>query len=67
MDQASDRAYRIGQKKAVQVIRLASKGTIEEKILRLQENKRFLAEDIVRVNKDTFKNLSNEEILSLFE
>lgn len=67
MDQASDRAYRIGQKKAVQVIRLAAKGTIEEKILRLQESKRSLAEDIVRVNRDTFKNLSNEEILSLFE
>lgn len=67
MDQASDRAYRIGQKRAVQIIRLAAKGTIEEKILRLQENKRSLAEDIVRVNTDTFKNLSNEEILSLFE
>lgn len=66
MDQASDRAYRIGQKKAVQVIRLATKGTIEEKILRLQENKRSLADDIVRVNTDTFRNLTNEEILSLF-
>ena len=59
MDQASDRAYRIGQKRAVQIIRLAAKGTIEEKILRLQENKRSLAEDIVRVNTDTFKNLSS--------
>lgn len=66
MDQASDRAYRIGQTKAVQVIRLATKGTIEEKILKMQENKRHLADDIVRVNTDTFKNLSNEEILSLF-
>ena len=66
MDQASDRAYRIGQTRAVQIIRLAAKGTIEEKILRLQENKRSLADDIVRVNTDTFKNLSNEEILSLF-
>ncbi len=66
MDQASDRAYRIGQTKAVQVIRLATKGTIEEKILRLQENKRNLAEDIVRVNTDTFRSLTNEEILSLF-
>ena len=35
MEQASDRAYRIGQMKNVQVIRLASKGTIEEKILTL--------------------------------
>ena len=66
MDQASDRAYRIGQTRAVQIIRLAAKGTIEEKILRLQENKRNLADDIVRVNTDTFKNLSNEEILALF-
>lgn len=66
MDQASDRAYRIGQNKAVQVIRLAAKGTIEEKILNLQENKRSLADDIIRVNTDTFKSLSNEEILSLF-
>lgn len=65
-EQASDRAYRIGQTKAVQVIRLAAKGTIEEKILKLQENKKNLADDIVRVNTDTFKNLSNEEILSLF-
>lgn len=65
-EQASDRAYRIGQTKAVQVIRLAAKGTIEEKILKLQENKKNLAEDIVRVNTDTFKNLTNEEILSLF-
>lgn len=66
MDQASDRAYRIGQTRAVQIIRLAARGTIEEKILKLQENKRSLAGDIVRVNTDTFKNLSNEEILSLF-
>ena len=47
-------------------IRLAAKGTIEEKILKLQENKKNLADDIVRVNTDTFKSLSNEEILSLF-
>lgn len=66
MDQASDRAYRIGQTKAVQVIRLATKGTIEEKILRMQENKRSLAEEIVRVNTDTLSALSNEEILALF-
>lgn len=66
-DQASDRAYRIGQTRAVQVIRLAARGTIEEKILKLQEAKRSLANDIVRVNNDAFGNLSNEEILSLFE
>lgn len=67
MDQASDRAYRIGQTRAVQVIRLASSGTIEEKILRLQESKRMLADDIIKINEDSFASLSNEEILSLFE
>ncbi|MCH5209356.1 MAG: SNF2 helicase associated domain-containing protein [Oscillospiraceae bacterium] len=66
MDQASDRAYRIGQTKAVQVIRLASKGTIEERIMQLQESKRNLADDIVRVNTDTLSSLSDEDILSLF-
>lgn len=66
MDQASDRAYRIGQTKAVQVIRLAAKGTIEEKIIMLQESKRNLADDIVRVNTETFAAMSDKEILSLF-
>ena len=67
MDQASDRAYRIGQTKAVQVIRLASKGTIEEKIIELQESKRHLADDIVRVNTDTFASLTDKEILALLD
>ena len=67
MDQASDRAYRIGQKRNVQVIRLAAKGTIEEKILKLQEAKRSLAKDIISVGGDAFFSLSNEEILALFE
>lgn len=66
-DQASDRAYRIGQTRAVQVIRLAARGTIEEKILKLQEAKRNLADEIVRVNNEDFASLTNEEILALFE
>lgn len=67
MDQASDRAYRIGQTKDVQVIKLVSKGTIEEKIIKLQEAKRSLADDIIKVSGDAFSSLSNEEIISLFE
>lgn len=66
-EQASDRAYRIGQTRAVQIIRLASRGTIEEKILKLQETKRLLANDIVQTNGDTLSNLNNEEIMALFE
>ncbi len=67
MDQASDRAYRIGQTKAVQVIKLVSKGTIEEKIIQLQKSKRTLANDIIQINNDTLSSLSREEIMSLFE
>lgn len=66
-DQATDRAYRIGQTRSVQVIKLASRGTIEEKIIELQEKKRILADDIIRVNTETFANLTDDEIMSLFE
>ena len=66
-DQASDRAYRIGQTRAVQIIRLAASGTIEEQILKLQDKKRALADGVIIKNSAAFSNLTNEEILSLFE
>lgn len=67
MEQASDRAYRIGQIKNVQVIRLASKGTIEEKILTLAENKRKLAADVVDGELSGLGGMSADEILALFD
>lgn len=67
MDQASDRAYRIGQTKAVQVIKLAARNTIEEKIIKLQDKKRVLADGIIRANTAVLSNLTKEEILALFE
>ena len=66
-DQATDRAHRIGQKRAVSVIKLAAQGTIEEKIIKLQDEKRRLADDIIKTNSKTLKNLTNDEILSLFD
>ncbi len=66
-EQASDRAYRIGQTKNVQVIRLASKGTIEEKILKLAETKKKLAQDVVDAAAGGLAGMSAEEILSLFD
>ncbi|MDD6215093.1 MAG: DEAD/DEAH box helicase [Firmicutes bacterium] len=65
-DQASDRAYRIGQTKVVHIIKLASKGTIEEQILKLQDKKRSLADGVIRANSAMLSNLSKEEILNLF-
>ncbi len=46
-NQATDRAHRIGQKNAVTVYRLVTKGTIEENIIRLQEKKKELAEQVL--------------------
>jgi len=66
MDQASDRAYRIGQKKAVQVIKLAAKGTIEEQIIKLQDKKKELADSIIKENSTLLSKLTKEEILEIF-
>ena len=66
-EQATDRAYRIGQKNSVQVIKLAVKGTIEEKILKLQEVKKNLADSVIKKNEKTISGLTKSEILSLFE
>lgn len=45
--QAISRAHRMGQEKVVQVYRLITKGSIEEKILLLQEKKRHLIKDVL--------------------
>lgn len=64
-DQASDRAYRIGQTKAVQIIKLAAKGTIEEQIIKLQDKKKELADDIIKENSKLLSGLTKEEILEI--
>ena len=46
-EQAADRAYRMGQENTVQVIKLVSRGTIEEKINELQDKKRRLADGLI--------------------
>ena len=43
------------------------KGTIEEQILKLQDKKRHLADDIIRENSSMLSNLTKEEILELFK
>ncbi len=66
-NQATDRAYRIGQKNNVQVYKLITKNSIEEKIYELQQKKANLADNMLN-NKTTFINkLSKEEIMNLFE
>ncbi|WP_297423880.1 SNF2 helicase associated domain-containing protein [Clostridium sp.] len=68
-DQATDRAHRIGQKNVVEVIKLISSDTIEEKIVELQDSKRELINKILSddLSVGTFINTLNEnEILDLF-
>jgi len=65
-DQATDRAHRIGQKSSVQVIKLITKGTIEEKIYKLQKKKKELSDSVIE-SKEVFINaLSKEELEELF-
>lgn len=63
--QATDRTFRIGQKKNVQVYRLINKGTIEEKIDDMIREKRNLADLTVATGETWLGNLSNEELEEL--
>ena len=66
-NQATDRTYRIGQKNNVQVYKLITKNSIEEKIYELQQRKEKLIDSVLS-NKNTFiNNLSKEDIMALFE
>jgi SNF2 family DNA or RNA helicase len=65
-DQATDRAYRIGQKRAVQVHKLVCAGTVEEKIDRLLEQKRALASKIVGAGEQWITELDGRELRDLF-
>ena len=69
-DQATDRAHRIGQENKVEVIKLISKGTIEEKIVKLQEDKKDIIEKVMTGNLSNgsiLSSLSEKEIINLFE
>ncbi len=64
-NQATDRAHRIGQQKKLQVYKIIAEGTIEEKILKLQESKQDLAEAIVTENHNFITSLSGKDLMEL--
>jgi SNF2 family DNA or RNA helicase len=64
-DQATDRAYRIGQTKPVQVHRLVMRGTLEERIALLLERKRSLAEAVLGRGEAALTELSDAELRDL--
>lgn len=66
IDQATDRAHRIGQKEMVSVYKIIAKGTIEERIQRLQEKKAQLADSVIgETSSGTLADLTKEELQEL--
>ena len=65
-DQASDRAYRMGQTRPVTIYRLVAKGSIEEKIVELHRSKRDLASSLLE-GTDTETRLDSEQLVALLQ
>ncbi|MBR0599550.1 DEAD/DEAH box helicase [Sinanaerobacter chloroacetimidivorans] len=66
-NQATDRTHRIGQKNSVQVYKLIEKGTVEEKILKLQESKKDLSDAIIKDDMAGLGSLSKEALMELLQ
>ncbi|MBB6678574.1 DEAD/DEAH box helicase [Cohnella lubricantis] len=65
-NQATDRAYRIGQTKDVQVHKFISLGTLEERIDEMLESKQALSDNVVSSSEGWITELSNDELRDLF-
>lgn len=64
-NQAIDRCYRIGQKKNVIAVRLICPNTVEEKIMKLQQSKTQLANDLITTDNSVFKKLSKDDLMGM--
>ncbi|MEI7056243.1 DEAD/DEAH box helicase [Nocardioides sp. CCNWLW239] len=64
-DQATDRAHRIGQTRTVQVHRLITQGTVEERVAELLQRKRVLADAVLGAGEAALTELSNAELREL--
>ncbi|MFI7698579.1 DEAD/DEAH box helicase [Nonomuraea sp. NPDC049480] len=65
-DQATDRAFRIGQRKNVQVRKLICAGTLEERVDEMIERKKALAERVVGTGEEWLTDLSTDELREVF-
>lgn len=69
-NQASDRAHRIGQKKNVEIIKLITRGTIEEKIYKLQQEKKKMVDNVLGdkmfSEENVLLNLDEQKIKNIF-
>jgi len=64
--QATDRTHRIGQDKPVFVYKLITRGSVEEKILQLQDKKKALVEQLITTESSFFKSITAEDVEVLF-
>jgi hypothetical protein len=60
--QAADRAHRIGQKNVVQVIRLVTQGTVEDKMYELQQKKKNLIDEVIQPGQEGLSTLTEQDI-----
>src|SRR5690606_37461746 len=65
--QATDRVHRIGQNKNVQVMKLVTRGTLEEKIDQLINMKRKIFEKFMDQDEEIFKTLTREDLIDLLQ
>ncbi|MEX0962076.1 MAG: SNF2-related protein [Simkaniaceae bacterium] len=66
-NQATDRVHRMGQQQAVSVYKLVTIGTIEEKILKLQNRKKGLVKKVVSCDDEAISKLTWEDVLELLQ
>lgn len=66
-NQATDRVYRLGQKKSVSVYKLVTLGTIEEKIVEMQTRKQGLVKKVVSCDDEAIAKLTWEDVLELLQ
>lgn len=66
-NQATDRAHRIGQTHRVSVQKVIAKGTIEERIQRLQQAKADLADQVIGASGTSLAGMTREELYELLE
>ena len=66
-NQATDRVYRIGQKKKVEIHKFICSGTLEERIDEMIDQKKALAENIIGTGKSWITEMSTDQLKELFK